>query len=122
MEPFEYDIIDSNIFKCFIAHKGTNIETDIGRLADYRKVEEKLATICKENGGKYYKSEAKTAKFAIIFNYMRTASMINKLRDKGYKVTSFENMIVHFNLQDIWDTSGMIKKVKKHKEAMMKLL
>lgn len=117
MISFEYDVIDDDIYKCFIAGKGSYIEVEVGTMSDFRKVEEKLDSICKEHGGKYYKSEAKSAKFAILFSYSnRTASTVNAFREKGYKVTSFENMIEHFGLTEIWDTRGLKERVRKQKE------
>ncbi|OOM12054.1 hypothetical protein [Clostridium saccharobutylicum] len=115
--PFEYDVIDDDIYKCFITGKTSNIESEVGTISDFRKIEEKLDSICKEHGGKYYKSEAKSAKFAIIFSYYnRTESVVNSLREKGYKVTSFENLIEHFELTKIWDTKGLKERVRKQKE------
>lgn len=115
--PFEYDVIDNDIYKCFIAGKSSYIEVEVGTMSDFRKVEEKLDSICKEHSGKYYKSEAKSAKFAILFNYSnRTASTVNTFREKGYKVTSFENMIEHFGLTEVWDTRGLKERVSKQKE------
>lgn len=120
LEPFQYDTIDNDIYSCFIAHKLNYIESDIGNSFDFTKVEEKLAEICREHGGKYYKNAAKAAKFAIIFSYEnRTADSVIKLRDKGYKVTSFENMIDYFGLQEIFDTKGLIEKVKSHKSDII---
>ncbi|MBP1744446.1 MAG: hypothetical protein H6Q58_1424 [Firmicutes bacterium] len=119
LKPFEYDTIDDDIYNCFIAYKSSYIESDIGNSYDFTKTEERLAEICKEHGGKYYKNAAKSAKFAIIFSYTnRTASCVNSLREKGYKVTSFENVIEHFGLQDIFDTRGLIGKVERHKGGM----
>ena len=42
-----------------------------------------------------------------------------KLRDKGYKVTSFENMIDYFGLQEIFDTKGLKEKVESHKAGII---
>jgi len=120
LEPFKYDTIDNDIYNCFIAHQLNYIESDVGNSYDFTVVEEKLAEICKEHGGKYYKNAAKAAKFAIIFSYKyRTAESVAKLRDKGYKVTSFENMIDYFGLQEIFDTKGLKEKVESHKAGII---
>lgn len=117
MTSFEYDAIDDDIYKCFIACKTSCIEVEVGTMNNFRRVEEKLDSICKEHGGRYYKSEAKSAKFAILFSYLnRTASIVNAFRDKGYKVTSFENVIEHFGLTEIWDTRGLKERVRKQQE------
>lgn len=114
---FEYDVIDDDIYKCFITGKGSYIEAEVGTMSNFRKVEEKLDSICKEHGGRYYKSEAKSAKFAILFNYSnRTAFTVNTLREQGYKVTSFENVIEYFGITEIWDTRGLKERVRKQKE------
>lgn len=114
---FEYDTIDDDIYKCFIASKGSYIEVEVGTISDFKKVEDKLDSICKEHGGRYYKSEAKLAKFAILFSYSnRTAPILNSFREKGYKVTSFENVIEYFGLTEIWDTRGLKERVRNQQE------
>jgi hypothetical protein len=119
LRPFKYDTIDNDIYNCFIAYKSSYIESDIGNSYDFERIEEKLAEICKEHGGKYYKNAARAAKFAIIFSYTkRTASSVNSLRDKGYKVTSFENVIEYFGLQDIFDPKGLVGKIGRHRDGM----
>lgn len=119
MKAFEYDAIDDDIYHCFIAYKSSYIESDIGNSYDFSLIEDRLAEICKEHGGKYYKNASRSAKFAIIFSFeKRSASCVSSLRDKGYKVTSFENVIEHFGLQDIFDTKGLIARVEKHREGM----
>jgi hypothetical protein len=121
MAPFEYDKIDEGIYKCFIAYKSGMCDA-IGNWTTFRKIEDKLDTICKQKNGRYYKTQAKSAKFAILFSYTnRTARHVESLRDKGYKVTSFENVIEYFGLQVIWDTKAIKNQVNKHKEFMLNM-
>ncbi len=112
---FEYDPIDEEIYKCFIANK-TGMCEAIGTWEQFRKVEEQIAKICKENNGKYFKSQAKTAKFAIIFDYSRrTYSNITSLREKGYKVTTFEAALGFFELSHMWNIKNIKKMENEHK-------
>lgn len=115
---FEYDPIDEDIYNCFIANK-TGMCDAIGTWEQFRKVEEQMAKICEENNGKYFKSQAKTAKFAIIFDYSRrTYSNITSLREKGYKVTTFEATLESFGLSDMWNIKSIKKMENEHKKFM----
>lgn len=105
--PFEYDEIDESIYKCFIAHKLT-YEREDGTSKQFRKIEDKIIDICKEHNGKYFKTAAKTAKFAIIFDcHAMFYTYIEELKDKGYKVTSFEKALEYFDIYDMWDFKTM---------------
>jgi hypothetical protein len=113
-EPI-YDDIDNDIYKCFIAHKSGMSEA-IGTWDDFAKVEEKIADICKTNNGRYYKSTNKNARFAIIFSYVnRVHSSVEYLRQKGYKVTTFEKALEYFNLSHMWDIDTLIKMEQENK-------
>lgn len=116
----EYDPIDEDIYKCFIAHK-SSMTSEIGTWDQFHKVEERIAEICKENNGRYYKSSSKNAKFAIIFSYVNRVHLsVSKLREKGYKVTTFEKALEYFGLTDMWDTDTLVRMEKEHKEFMKK--
>ncbi|MDO6353569.1 3'-5' exonuclease [Caloramator sp. CAR-1] len=111
-----YDPIDEDIYKCFIAHK-SGMNEKIGTWEDFYKIEEKIAEICNEHGGRYYKSSSKNAKFAIIFNYTnRTKSCVDTLRNKGYKVTTFEEALKFFGLEDMWNIESLQEAEKEYKE------
>ena len=85
----------------------------IGTWALYRKVEEQIASLCKAKGGRYYKTKAKSAKFAIIFSpYAQTAGEIWSLQQEGYKVTSFDQAIIYFGLGEMWDCPRYIAFVR----------
>jgi len=116
--PFEYDPIDEDIYKCFIANKSGMCDA-IGTWEQFRKVEEQIAKICEENNGKYFKTQAKTAKFAIIFDYSRrTYSNITSLREKGYKVTTFEKALEYFGLSHMWNIKSIKKMENEYKKFM----
>lgn len=101
--PVSLTPIDDDIYKCFIAHQSGMCEA-IGTWDIYRSVEEKISLLCKSKGGRYYKTKAKTAKFAIIFSpYAQTAAEIWSLQQEGYKVTSFDQAIIFFGLGAMWD-------------------
>lgn len=101
--PFEYSVIDEDIYKCFISNKSGMCER-LGSWEQFNIVEERIIDICMKNKGRYYKSPTKNAKFAIIFSpSSRNYSNVTKLKEKGYKVTSFENVLVYFRLTDMWD-------------------
>lgn len=105
--PFEYDEIDNDIYKCFIAYKLT-YEREDGTLKQFRKIEDKIIDICKEHNGRYFKTAAKTAEFAIIFDYHAIFyTYVKELKDKGYKVTSFEKALEYFDIYDMWDFKTM---------------
>lgn len=114
--PCEYDSIDKDIYKCFISNKAGMCDA-IGTWEQFRKVEEQIAKICEENSGRYFKTQAKTANFAIIFDYIaRTYSNVSSLKEKGYKVTTFEKALEFFGLSHMWNLSNLKKMEKKHKE------
>jgi len=115
---FEYSAIDEDIHKCFISNK-TGMCDDIGTWEQFYKVEEQIAKICQEKNGKYYKSQAKTARFAIVFDpAARTLSNVTSLRKKGYKVTAFEKALDHFGLTDIWDCKKLTNAENAYKKFM----
>lgn len=61
----------------------------------------------------------KTAKFAIIFDYSRrTYSNITSLREKGYKVTTFEKALEYFGLSHMWNVKSIEKMENEHKRFM----
>lgn len=104
---FEYSDINEDIYKCFISNKTHMGVTGIGTLEQFTKVEEQISTICQKKNGRYYKSQAKAAKFAIIFcPYNRTYSNITSLKSKGYKVITFEKALEYFGLLDMWNCKG----------------
>jgi len=116
--PFNYDHIDEEIFRCFIANK-TGMCEAIGTWEQFQKIEDQLSKICQEKGGKYCKSEAKTAKFAIIFDpHARTSSNVNVLKAKGHKVTTFEKALEYFSLTKMWNCENLAKFEKNHKKFM----
>jgi len=119
--PFEYDSIDGDIYRCFIANKSGMCES-IGTWEKFEKVEKQIAKICEEHNGRYYRSQAKSAKFAIIFNYAyRTYSNVTSIREKGYKVTNFEYALEYFGLSHMWDINRMKKMEMDHNKLMKDL-
>jgi hypothetical protein len=117
-----YDPIDDDIYKCFIAHKSGMCDA-IGTWDKFYKVEEKIDEICKRNNGKYYKSSAKNAKFAIIFSPgNRLYDTVVGFREKGYKVTTFEKALEYFKLDNMWDVKAMITREKEIKKYMLENL
>jgi hypothetical protein len=83
--PVEYSSIDSDIYRCFICNK-TGMCEEIGTWEQFAKVEDHIAKLCQERNGKYYKSQAKTASFAIIFApTARTHSNVMSLKEKGFQ-------------------------------------
>ncbi|MHC0037941.1 TM2 domain-containing protein [Pseudoneobacillus sp. C159] len=128
--PFEFDEIDQDIYHCFINNKSGMTE-EVGTHQQLIKTEEKIKEICEVNGGRYFKSKAKSAKFAIIFSpYSRTYSNYKSLKDKGYKVTTFEKAIKYFKLTEMWDCDKLSKLAKENldyninhsKKALEKLI
>jgi len=104
---FEYDPIDEDIYKCFIAYK-LDYERRDGTLKQFHKIEDKISEVCKEHGGRYFKTAAKTAKFAIIFDDKAMFyTYIKELRDKEYKVTSFDKALEYFGIADMWDIKAL---------------
>ena len=80
----------------------------IGTWEQFKVVEKRIARLCQENNGKYYKTKAKTAKFAIIFDpNAKVYSNVTGLRQMGYKVTTFEKALEYFGLSDLWDCKKM---------------
>lgn len=110
--PVTFTPIDDDIYQCFVAHRSGMCEA-IGTWELYSTVEEQIASLCKAKGGRYYKTKAKSAKFAIIFSpYAQTAGEILNLQQEGYKVTSFDQAITYFGLGEMWDCPRYIAFVK----------
>jgi hypothetical protein len=113
--PIKYSVIDEGIYKCFIANK-TGMCDQIGTWDQFKKIEERIAQICQEKKGRYYKGQAKSAKFAIIFDpSARTLSNITKLQKKGFKVISFEKALEHFGLTNLWNCEQLTKAENDYK-------
>ncbi len=104
--------IDEEIFNCFIAERSGMCEA-IGTWEDFRKIEAEISQRCKAHGGRFYKSSAKGAKFAIIFSpYAQNSNHIFKWLEKGYKVTTFDKAINHFGLEEMWDVPRYLAHIK----------
>lgn len=117
-ETFEYDEIDDDIYNCFIAFK-SGMTSEIGTWKKFYQIEENIEKECIKKGGKYYKNEAKSARFAIIFSYANRAYLsVKELRDKGYKVTSFEKALEYFGLSKMWNCDLMTKKEEEYRKFM----
>ncbi|KXZ40049.1 DNA polymerase-3 subunit epsilon [Alkalithermobacter thermoalcaliphilus JW-YL-7 = DSM 7308] len=117
-----FDQIDEDIYMCFITHK-SGMNEKFGTSEDFCKLEEKISEICKKNNGRHYKAASKNVKFAIIFNYLnRTKSCVDTLRNKGYKVTTFEEAIKFFELDYMWDIESLVNAEKEYKEFSYKIV
>lgn len=116
---FDYDPITDEIYKCFITHK-SGMTDELGTWGNFRQVENEIERVCELNRGRYYKSAAKGAKFAIIFTpYNRTAKVVKDLSDKGYCVTTFEQAIKFFGLEHMWDCSNHARIAKESRESLI---
>jgi hypothetical protein len=116
--PVEYSSIDSDIYRCFICNK-TGMCEEIGTWEQFAKVEDHIAKLCQERNGKYYKSQAKTASFAIIFApTARTHSNVMSLKEKGFKVTTFEKALEYFTLTSMWNCERLTKAENDYKKFM----
>lgn len=105
--------IDDEIYKCFIAAKSGMCDA-IGTWEEFRKVETEISRVCEEHSGRYYKSKAKSAKFAIIFSpSSQTDKDIWSLQQEGYKVTSFDRALAKFGLEKMWDCKRYAIHVKE---------
>lgn len=113
--PAAYSPIDDDISKCFIAYPSGMCDA-IGTWEDFHNVERELAKQCKTRGGRYYKSKAKGAKFAIIFSpHAQTVNEVCSLRQDGYKVTTFDRVIAYFGLEEMWDCPRYVAYVESLK-------
>lgn len=115
---FDYDPIDESIYKCFISNQ-TGMCDYIGTWEQFHKIEEIISNKCKEKGGKYYKTPAKSATFAIIFDpHCRVYSNVSMIRKKGYKVTTFEKVLEYFSLTEMWNCNKHSELEKESKKFM----
>jgi len=112
----EYSDIDSDVHWCFISNKSGLCDA-IGTWEQFKTIEEHIARLCHEKNGKYYKTKARSAKFAIILSPSeRTYSNVTSLKENGYKVTTFEKALEYFGLTDLWDC----KKLTQHEYELKK--
>lgn len=116
----DYSPIDDDIYNCFIAERSGMCDA-IGTWEVFREIEEKIAKICIAHGGNYFKSNAKRAKFAIIFSpSFHNVSGIFKWQQKGFKVTTFDQVLKYFDLEKMWDCPNYlahIKNLSKHQDS-----
>jgi len=116
--PVEYSTIDTGIYKCFISNQ-TGMCDAIGTWEQFKVIEVRIAKLCQENNGKYFKTRAKTATFAIIFDpNAKVFSNVTNLKNMGYKVTTFEKALEYFGLSDLWDC----KKMAQHEYDLKKFI
>lgn len=116
--PIDYSTIGSDIYRCFISNQ-TGMCDAIGTWEQFKIIEERIARLCQENNGKYYKTKARTAKFAIIFDpNAKVYSNVTGLKQMGYKVTTFEKALEYFGLSDLWNC----KKLTQHEYELKKFI
>jgi hypothetical protein len=116
--PIDYSTIDSDIYKCFISNQ-TGMCDAIGTWEQFKVIEKRIAKLCQENNGKYYKTRAKNAIFAIIFApNAKVYSNVTSLMKMGYKVTTFEKALEYFGLSYLWDC----KKMVQHEYELKKII
>jgi hypothetical protein len=114
-----FDPITDDIYKCFIAYK-TGLSEEVGSHKKLIEVEAKINEVCMKHGGKCYKTKAKSANFAIIFSiHSRFFSNVEGLRDAGYKVTTFENALRYFGLENKWNCDKLERLSKEHLESIL---
>ena len=134
-KDIRYDEIDNDIYNCFIEGKVYYLttfrryleESDVLKIQEeiadnkqrLRIVEIEIAKICSANNGKYYKRKKFYAKFIILLNpWLRTYNIVNKLRNEGYKVTTFENALNYFNLNNYFNIDDLVKADKEYQEKI----
>lgn len=84
----KYDDITDEIYHCFL----------VGHSDEKEAVREEIDNICKSNGGRCYKTKAKSAKYAIIVSKCYEVSYtVGGYRNDGYKVTNLENAMGYMN-------------------------
>lgn len=117
--PLQYDPITEGIYRCFIVD-GSKITSELGTWDDFRKIENEIKAVCELNSGRYYKSAAKGARFAIIFSpYNRMAGTVDGLREKGFLVTTFEQAVRFFGLDHMWDCDNHERIAKENRESLI---
>ena len=120
-EPVRLSPIDDDINRCFIAFRSGMCEA-IGSWDAFEKLEATISECCKTKGGRYFKSKAKGAKFAIIFSpYSISPFEVWTLQQEGYKVTSFDRAVTHFGLGDMWDCATYVKHARQVNPEFPKL-
>ena len=134
-KEIQYDDIDNDIYDCFIEGKVYYLstfgryleESDVLKIQEeiadnkqrLRIVEIEIAKICSANNGKYYKRNKKHAKFIILLNpWIRTYHFVNRLRSEGYKVTTFENALNYFNLNNFFNVDSLVKADTEYQEKI----
>lgn len=112
------DPIDQDIYHCFLAHRTT--ANYLG--GDISKIEKCFSDICASHKGRFYKSAAKSAKFAVIYAPWRLdAFEVKQLQDQGFKVTSFDKAVMHFGLSYEWDLCKYLNELQKQNVKLSEL-
>lgn len=103
------DEITKDIYKCFI-HSSPIPKYQ----KQFTKVTELIGKKCTENGGRLYKSAAKGATYAIEADYTKyTADHFDDLRQRGYKVVTFEQAVQYMHLEKYWAIDEIQADIKK---------
>lgn len=115
-EPLKFDQPDEDIYTCFIAFPPKSTDTEA--VSAMKKLGESLTAVCAEGEGRFYKTPAKSAKFAIIYSPDAYINQnISDLRGKGYKVADFATALRYMNLEHMWDLTKYISEVGAFREG-----
>lgn len=115
-EPLQFDQPDEDIYTCFIAFPPKS--TDSEAVSAMKKLSESMTAVCAEGEGRFYKTPAKSAKFAIIYSPDAYINQnISELRGKGYKVADFAAALRYMNLEHLWDLPKYVSEVGAFREG-----
>lgn len=119
--PVNFDSIDDDIYRCFICR--VSLSGFLGTGEQFDLVTEKIKSICEAKGGRFYKTQAKGARFAIIFSAgYHTTPYVYSLHQLGYKVTTFDRALKYFSLEHMWNIENYLEDKRLSKKYIAHMI
>lgn len=115
---YTLDPIDDDLWRCFLA--GDDLFMTFIPQQQIRGFRDAFGAMCAEHGGRLYKTEAKSAKFAVLTGpRSRFRQEVERLRALGYKITSIEEVVQAFGMEDLWNIEAAQDDCAQYIASMM---
>lgn len=109
---YESDEVGTDPVTCFIPDDNKQLDRYVD---DAARVKETISAGCEESGGRFFKTAAKGAEYAVILNPAScSAKSVEALREKGYKVVTASAILTHFGRGDLYTDSDAASALKKY--------
>lgn len=120
-EPI-FDEIDKDIYSCYIVGmqyvKENYKEYKQQEVSLFKSTFDSIEKLCREKGGRLYKSYAKGVKWVIVLQ-ASTCSLYEKnksLHTKGYKVARWSEFLEYIGLDNYWDLESWREEYERNRQ------